>query len=49
VALFVSGEVQVTSVAFIEFDGLLNAGHATQSQCWADASGARRISDVIVT
>ena len=33
VALFVSIGVQMTSDAFVEFGGLIRAGHATQSQC----------------
>ncbi len=33
-AFFVSDGVQVTDIAFGECDGLFEAGHATQSQCW---------------
>jgi hypothetical protein len=33
VALFVSERVQVTGLAFVEFVGLLKAGHATQRRC----------------
>jgi hypothetical protein len=32
VAFFVSGGVQMTRVAFVQFRGLLDAGHATQRQ-----------------
>jgi hypothetical protein len=38
----------LTICAFVGIRGLLGAGHAAHSQ-WADASGARRIADVIVT
>jgi hypothetical protein len=33
VALFVSIENQMTGVAFVNFGGLLKAGHATQPRC----------------
>jgi hypothetical protein len=36
VALFVSVEVLMTGDPFVDFDGLLKAGHSTQSRCWAD-------------
>jgi hypothetical protein len=36
VALFVSVEVLMTGDPWVDFDGLLKAGPATQSQCWAD-------------
>jgi len=34
VALFGNGGVRMTSRAFVEFSGLLKAGHATQPPCY---------------
>jgi hypothetical protein len=39
VALFGSIRVAMTSDAFVEFRGLLEAGHATQRRCSADLGG----------
>ena len=35
-ALFGIAGVEITDIAFVEFRGLLKAGHATQPQCSAD-------------
>ena len=40
-ALFVSAGGHVTAIAFVEFSGLLKAGHATQPRCSADTQWCR--------
>jgi hypothetical protein len=40
VALVVSDGGRINSGAFVEFRGLLQAGHATQRQRWADKGGS---------
>jgi hypothetical protein len=35
VALFLGDGVQMIIVAFVQLSGLLDAGHATQPQCYA--------------
>ena len=36
-ALFVSVEMLITRDLFVDFGGSIEAGHATQSQCYLDA------------
>jgi hypothetical protein len=42
VAFFVSAGVEMNGIAFVDFDGLLKAGHATQRQCSAEVESTPR-------